>query len=372
MVDWDLVERRRSKGWDWDRIAEDPKVDFHADENAGDPGRALRALYYQRRSKSRRRPASSGDGGGATDLEPERRWTVERVAALLVPLLGVWFVLALVVPSPIGTFVPAIPYLAILLGIALAVLGYALLRATSRWNLAIRNSVVIGVVLGLVFAGGFGVAALVSGCPTLASTATATSEPMTFSKVGNALWSDNGAPVFFFYGSSACPFCSASSWAMVVALEAFGTLTGTYPDRSSPTDTYPNTPELVLASATLQSRWVSLQVAESTNDNQITAAATSGCVQSSYVSAYDNGGSIPFVVIGGQYYHVGAMVNPSSLSGLTATQVQDQINNQSGTAWNAISPTAFLLEAFLVKANGGQPNSVATNSSVAQWLLQIH
>jgi len=371
MVDWDVVERRRSKGWDWARIAEDPKVDFHADDNAGDPGRALRALYYQRRSKSRRRP-SSGDSEASTDTEPEKRWTLERVAALLVPLLAVWFVIALFVPSPVGTFVPAIPYIVILLVIALAVLGFALLRSASRWNIGIRNSLVMGVVLGLVVSGAFGVAALVSGCPTLSSGATATAEPMSFAKAANPLWADNGAPVFFFYGSTACPFCSASSWAMVVALEAFGTLTGTAYDRSSPTDTYPNTPEVVLSGAALQSKWVSMEIAESTNDNQITAAATTGCVQSAYVSAYDAGGSIPFVVIGGQYYHVGAMVNPASLQGLSASQVQSQINNQSGAAWDAISPTAFLLEAFLVKANGGQPASIASNSTVANWLGQIH
>jgi hypothetical protein len=178
--------------------------------------------------------------------------------------------------------------------------------------------------------------------------------------------------VFFFYGSAACPFCSASSWSMVVALEAFGTLSGTSYDRSSPTDVYPNTAEVVLTNAILQSKYVNLQVAESTNDNQITSAATSGCFQSSYVSTYDSVGSIPFVVVGGQFFHVGAMVNPSSLAGLSAQQIQGQINNQSGAAWNAISPVAYLLEAFLVKTDGGQPASVANNPSVAPLLAQIH
>ncbi|MFI5415391.1 MAG: DUF929 family protein, partial [Candidatus Lutacidiplasmatales archaeon] len=224
--------------------------------------------------------------------------------------------------------------------------------------------------LGVVFAGSFGVAALVSGCPTL--TSQTTGEPGSFSKANNALWADGGAPVFFFYGSAACPYCSASSWAMVVALQAFGTLSGAYQDHSSSTDVYPNTPELVLSDASLQSRWVSMRIAESTSDVSITPAATSGCIESSYVSSYDSIGSIPFVVIGGQYIHIGAMVNPASLTGLDATQVQSQISNQSGAAWNAISPTAYLIEAFLVKANGGQPTSVATSPSVAPLLAQIH
>ncbi|MFI5415389.1 MAG: hypothetical protein ACHQ16_07010, partial [Candidatus Lutacidiplasmatales archaeon] len=79
MVDWELVERRRSKGWEWDRIAEDPKVGFHADDSAGDAGRALRALYYQRRSKAKKRSSGSE---GEPDGVPARRWTLLRAAAI--------------------------------------------------------------------------------------------------------------------------------------------------------------------------------------------------------------------------------------------------------------------------------------------------
>jgi hypothetical protein len=369
MVDWDLVERRRSKGWDWDRIAEDPKVDFHADESAGDPGRALRALYYQRRSKTKRRPAS-GDGDSQVDLEPEKRWTLERVMAILVPLFGLWLLLAYVIPSPVGTYVPAIPDLVLAFLACVFILAYALLRSTDRWNATIRNAVILGCVLGLVVSGGLGITAVVNGCPTL--TSTVTGEPSSFSHVSNPLWAENGAPVFFFYGSAACPYCSASSWGMVVALEAFGTLTGTYYDRSNPNDVYPDTPETVLANAAYQSKYITLEVAESTDDNEITPAATTGCVQSAYVSAYDSGGSIPYVVIGGQYFHVGQMVDPASLQGMDYQEVQGQVNNQSGAAWNAISPTAYTLEAFMCKADGGQPTSACTDPSVAAILAQIH
>ncbi|HEV8049221.1 MAG TPA: DUF929 family protein, partial [Thermoplasmata archaeon] len=292
------------------------------------------------------------------------------VAAILTPLFGVWFVLALLIPSPVGTFLPAIPYLVILTLGAIGVFAFALLRSTNRWTTTIRNSLAIGVVLGLVLAGVFGVSALVSGCPTL--TSATSGEPSGFEKVNDAAWTVNGATAFFFYGSTACPFCSASSWAMEVALRAFGTLSGTSFDRSNPGDNYPNTPEVVLAGAILQSPYVDLQVAESTNDNQITSAPTSGCYQSSYVSAYDSLLNIPFVVIGGQYVHVGALVNPANLAGLTAPEVQGQIDNQSGAAWNSISPTAYLLEAFLVKTDGGVPTSLANSPSVAPLLSQIH
>jgi hypothetical protein len=370
MVDWDVVERRRAKGWDWARIAEDPKASFHADPSAGDPGRALRSLYYQRRSKSKRRPGSVDGDGVGEDAEPERRWTLLRLAAILAPLFGVWFLLAYVLPSPVGAIVPAVPLLVILMLLAIALLAFALLRSAERWTATVRTSLAVGAVLGLVVAGLVGLTAVLSGCPTLAPATT--SEPSHFQKANNPVWADNGAPVFFFYGSTACPFCSASSWAIEVALGAFGTLSGTHFDRSNPADSYPNTPEVILAGASYQSRWVSLRVAESTDSSHLTTPATNGCVESAYVGAYNAGDNFPFIVIGGQYFHVGTMVDPARLAGLTPAQVQGEVDNQSGSAWDAISPTAFLLEAFLLKVTGGQPPSVASNPAVASWLGQIH
>ena len=49
MVDWDRVEELRSKGKDWDEIADDPKVGFHPDSSVHEAGRALRGLYHRQR-----------------------------------------------------------------------------------------------------------------------------------------------------------------------------------------------------------------------------------------------------------------------------------------------------------------------------------
>lgn len=368
MVDWDQVEKLRSKGWDWDRIAEEPRADFHADEAAGAPGRALRTLYYQRRSKRQRRTGSAGKG--KEDEEPlSARWSLARIGYIVTPVFGVWFVLALAFPSPVGTYLPAVPTLGLFLAISAFVLVFGLLRATDKWTPVFRSSTVIGVILGFVVAGGFGLAAVTQGCPTL--TPNTSIEPQGWVKAANGEWAVNQAPVFFFFGSAACPFCSASSWAMVAALERFGSLSGTYYDHSSSTDVYPNTPEVVLAGATLQSQYVALVVGESTDNSHVTTPGLASCVQQAYVSAYDASG-IPFVVIAGQYIHSGTLVSPAALQGLSATQVQGQVSNQSGTAWNAIAPAAYLLEAFIVKANSGQPTSVANDPNVSGLLAQIH
>jgi hypothetical protein len=380
MVDWDYVDRRRAKGWDWDRIAEDPKAGFHAEADAGDPGRALRALYYQRRSKGRRAAGDSDrpNRDGTGDEGPRPYSLFARIGLILAPLFGIWFVLALVFPSPVGTYLAAVPWIGLLLAVGALVLAYGMLKSTTRWAPALRTSLVIGIILGFCVAGAMGGVALIQGCPTLTSTTTGMGS-FNWEKAKNPEWTESGVPVFFFYGSIACPYCSASSWAMANALMAFGNLMGTSYGSSNPGDVYPNTPEVILASATLTSQYVALHVDESTNPDQITTPATPSCIDTAYVSSYDSTGSIPYVVVGGLYIHVGQLVDPGQMrvpqtptgTPLTPQQVQGEINNQSGPAWNAVSGQMYFIEALIVHLNNGQPSGVAANPIVQQDLKQI-
>jgi Domain of unknown function (DUF929) len=373
MTDWEAVERLRSKGWDWDRIASDPKVEFHAEDTAGDPGRALRALYYQRRSRRQRRPSHGSkadrEADGKDPLRP--RWSLARVGFLLVPLLAIWLVLAYAYPSPVGVYIGWFPTLLFLLVIAVGVLCFGLLRALEKWNTVFRNTAVMGAIAGLVIAGGFGLAAVAAGCPSL--TPNTSAEPSNWQKAANPAWTSGGNPVFFFYGSVACPYCSASSWSMFLALSRFGQLSGYSYGYSSPTDQAgPNTPEVILAGTALQSQHITLDVAEATDPTTITLPGVSSCVEQAYVSSYGSGG-IPFIVIGGTFIHSGTLVQPSTLHGMTYQQVQGQISNQSGVAWDAVSGPAYVLEAFMVKADGANaPQNVATDPNVASVLVQIH
>ncbi len=371
MVDWDAVERLRSKGWDWDRIAADPKVGFHAEEAAGEPGRALRALYYQRRSKSQRRPSKSPDGSGAktgdADLKPP--WSLARIGYILVPLAAIWFVAAYAFPSPVGTYFPAIPYIGLILAVCGFVLAWGLLRTDERWSKVMRTSVISGVVIGLVIVGSFALVAEVNNCPTLSPISG--SEPQGWERASAPAWTSNGVPVFFFAGSEACPYCSASSWAMYFALERFGTITGTQLFHSNPGDTPSNIPEIVLANAQIQSQYVALDILEGQVDTTITIPPASSCTQQAYMSAYDTGGSIPFNTINGQYVHVGTLVDPTQLEGYTPQEINGQMLNQSEPAWGAVSPAMYMMEAFIVKANGGLPTSVAQDPNVAPLLAQI-
>jgi hypothetical protein len=280
----------------------------------------------------------------------------------------VWFLSAVLAPSPVGVYVPAVPVLAILFGISVLVLLLAVSRTSPRWSSTYRGSVTVGVVAGVVIAGGLAAAAIDQGCPYLPPTLSA--EPGGWGKANAPVWRSAGAPVLFFYGSVACPFCSASSWAILGALERFGNVSGLTFDRSSPSDAYPDTPEVVLVHLSVTSAYVRWDARESTNDNQIAPPPLGACVERAYVSAY-SGGAIPFVVVDGIYVHTGALVDPAGFAGQNASALASEIASGAGTGWSLVATAAYLLIAFLVKANGGAPTALARNPAVAADLGRI-
>jgi Domain of unknown function (DUF929) len=364
MVDWGRVEELRNKGWDWDRIADDPRVGYQAPRGVSDKGRALRTVYAKRaRTASREQRPEPSKSSQRTDQKS--KWTLARGGMLATPLFAIWFIVAYFVPSPVGVFISAIPALGIALAVSAAVLAFGLLRSDKRWSPAFRGAVAAGVIFGLLLTVIFGIVGVLLGFPTL--TATTTNEPDNFHHAANKAWTSDGKPVYFFFGSAACPYCSASSWAEVVALSRFGSLTGTSYDYSSSTDVYPNTPETVLAGASFSSGYFSLQVAESTYTGSIQLPGFGNDYQNAYFVAYDSGGSIPFIVIGGQYFTVGTLVDPAQLAGMSPAEVQAQIGAQSGTAWTAISPAADWVTAFMLKADGGQPASLLTGNVLTDY-----
>ncbi len=388
MVDWDRVEQLRKANWAWDEIAEDPKVGFQAAKGA-DPGRALQVLYRKRQGRGDRKEAAAPKPSKRLAEELDRKWTLARIGYLVVPLVGVWALVAYLAPSPVGLVLAAIPYVALLFAIAAVVLIYGLLRSARRWNKVFRSTLIGGLVLGLVFTGIVALAGvLVFGCPYLPPAAALGSQPGPgWAYAGVSPWQEGGMPVLYFYGATWCPYCSASSWALYKALTEFGTLTGQYTGFSSLSDVYPGTPEMVLANAQFTSSNISFVVNEDLSGVDGTFPGTSNCYESAYVAAY-SGSSIPFVAINGQYIHGGSsLIDPNDLTtyndantgGAGAGTVQSQVHSESGSAWSVISPQAYWIMAYLVKSTGAPVGylakqygwSSATQSGVQADLSQI-
>jgi hypothetical protein len=380
MVDWDRVEELRSKGWGWDRIAGDEDVGFHPEASVSDPGRALRALYHRQRHRAGRREDEEPERPKRADREAEEhRWTLPRIGFLLTPVFGIWAALAFVAPSPIGILIPAVPWLALGAVAAAFLLIFGLWRtAGKRWTPVLRTTLIGAVVLGFVISGIIGLTGFLAfGCPYLPPQSSLASQPNGWqSGTSIAAWQDGGTPVFYFYGATWCPYCSASSWALWKALTEFQTnfngqtsgLPGTSFYYSNPGDVYPSTPEVVLASAALTSPVLSLQVSEYywtlTSGTAGTFPGTSNCIQQAYVSAY-SGGSIPFVVINGQYVHSSAsLINPSDLSAWASTgapTVANDVLTESGQPWTIVESQAAQMCAFVLVSNGFSGASAVSN-----------
>ncbi len=368
MVDWNRVEDLRSKGWGWDRIADDPKVGFHPDTSVQEPGRALRGLYHRQRSRERRQDAPTAPSKKEAEVR-ERRWSLVRVGFLVAQVFAIWFSLAYLVPSPVGLILPAVPYLALGLAVAAFVLVFGLWRSGGpRWSKTFRTTLVTGVVLGLLVTGMLALGGvLFFGCPYLPSAASGTSQPGPgWSSYSVGAWQDGGHAVVYFYGATWCPYCSASSWAVWKALTEFGQVSGVYTGYSSSTDVYPSTPEMVLADAQVTSTTVSFQVSEDTSGVGGTFPPTANCYQQAYVSAY-SGGSIPFVVVDGVYVHGGSsLVNPADLqswSGSGAATVQSAVaseNTAPGSPWLVVQDQAWWVMAFIAKASGEPVGQLAS------------
>ncbi len=389
MVDWDRVQELRSKGWDWKDIAADPKVDFHADASAGSPGRALRALYHRtgRQGKPTAVQAAAAPKRGRKE-DLERRWSLLRIGYLAVPAVGIWFVLAFVAPSPIGLLVPAIPYVALGFAGVAFVLSYALWRRTDgrRWSPIYRTTVIGGVILGVVIAGGIGLGgSIIFGCPYLPPASSLSSQGGPgWATLSVHAWQENGVPVVFFYGATWCPYCSASSWAIYKALSEYATVvpTSLNTSHSDRTDVAPGTPEIVLANAVLTSKSgkgpdVAFQPAEEEEWGSHVYPATASCYQQAYVTAYASG--IPFVVVNGQSVHRGSFILPKELgpwsqSNMTngTSVVLKSVNTEAavgsyGDPWTVIQKAAWWLMAFIAKDLGYTPTTIGTLHTDFGW-----
>jgi hypothetical protein len=387
MVDWDRVEELRSKGWDWDRIADDPKVGFHPDSSVREPGRALRGLYHRQRSRQARRGEEERRVRPPSKEEREKaehKWTLVRSSYLAVPVVGIWFLFAYLVPSPVGLVLPAIPYLALVLVVVAFLLLFALFRSTAaRWNQVYRTTVIWGVILGLIVSGLIALGGALFGCPFLPPAAAGTSQPGPgWTSFSVTPWHENDLPTIYFYGATWCPFCSASSWALWKALEGYGTVSNVQFMYSAED----SIPEVVLANAQVTSSYVSFVVSEDTSGVQGTFPGTSGCIEAAYVTAY-SGGAIPFVVINGQYVHgsgvgSGSLIDPGSVQGYTTAQMETNVSAETGQPWSIVQGQTWWVMAFLAKSCGATPSnlpsqpyysgwSASTKTSVANDLAQI-
>ncbi len=185
------------------------------------------------------------------------------------------------------------------------------------------------------------------------------------------LTGSDGKPEMLYVGAEWCPYCAAERWAMVVALSRFGTFSRLSLIHSSSTDVYPNTPTLTFYKSTYTSKYLDFESREWYTVDKKTLQAPTGNDLSlftkydapPYVTA-QYAGSFPFIDVGNKYVDIGAQYVPSTLAGLTWSQVATDMKNPSSKVAKAIDGTANSITAAICKVVPNAPKSVCTSAAV--------
>jgi hypothetical protein len=200
-----------------------------------------------------------------------------------------------------------------------------------------------------------------------------TSNPPRILSGASPLTAD-GKPRILYVGAEYCPYCAAERWAVVAALDRFGTFSNLGQTTSSHVDVYPDTPTLSFHGATYTSKYLSFTGYETyTNQVQGTSykpldklPAGDGKIFDKYdfPPYFDSKGAIPFIDFGGKYGSQGATYSPQLLSGLTHQQVADALANPSSQIAQGAIGSANIFTAAICKLTDNQPANVCTSKAV--------
>jgi hypothetical protein len=194
--------------------------------------------------------------------------------------------------------------------------------------------------------------------------------------ITGAALTSGGKPEVLYIGAEYCPYCAAERWAMIVALNRFGTFSGLAPIRSAAKDGAGNTepfgltPTWTFAKSSYTSSFVTFTPVEGYTNipdkatGFYTVLQPPTAAQQALLNKYDaaNQGAIPFIDYGNRYVSVGASYNPGILSGLTWAQIADDLHDPSSTVAKSVLGTANFATAAICSLTNNQPASACTSA----------
>lgn len=176
-----------------------------------------------------------------------------------------------------------------------------------------------------------------------------------FNHVGAPIY-QGGKPELLFIGAQYCPHCAGQRWAIVKALNQFGTFSNV----TSSANDDGTIPTFDLHDAAYSSRYVAFIHKDLEDRNHQPLESLSSDEQALF-SQYDPSGGIPLVLVGG-YALLGDGYDLSVIQGKTFTAVQRAL--QRGDASNplvpAINAEANSITAFICHGDGMRPHSACS------------
>ncbi|EZQ02239.1 MULTISPECIES: DUF929 family protein [Acidianus] len=190
--------------------------------------------------------------------------------------------------------------------------------------------------------------------------------------IGNNTAFYEGKPVIIFIGAEWCPYCNAESWALLIALERFGNITGLQYMESSSSDIFPNTHGFSFTNVNYSSKYISFLEYEYQDRNYQPLQPVPQNIYKLWMNLTH--GSIPFIYIAGHFYQAGSNIYPGILAGKNWTYIISQISNKSSPIAKAIYTSANILTAMICQADGNHPSYVCDQEliqHIEQDLLQL-
>jgi hypothetical protein len=257
--------------------------------------------------------------------------------------------------------------------------------SNTGWIIGIAVIVVVGIALIIAVASGSSSSGDITGRQTasaalvgkvtgvpesvISQVGQGTSTPLPSPINGKSI-AVNGKPGVLYIGAEYCPFCATERWAMANALSRFGTFTGLKITNSATDDVDPGTKTLSFYQSTYKSDYIvftPVEVQNNTKGNLETPTAEQSQIQ----SAYDNGGSIPFIYFDGKYVITGATYDVSVLQGKTWDQIAAAMNDPSSAVAKGAIGAANAMTATICILTNNQPSKTCSVPAIQSLEQQI-
>jgi len=176
---------------------------------------------------------------------------------------------------------------------------------------------------------------------------------------GGTAFVTDGKPTVVFVGGEFCQYCAVERWALIVALNRFGNLTGLHYMTSAADEGDYATFSFVGSS--YSSNFISFRPFEAADRSQ----AALQTVPSNYTTVWDNyGGGYPFMDFGNTYVLSASIIaDPSIITGMNWTSIISNIQS-GGSAGQVILQAANTISAVICKITNNEPGSVCTANPI--------
>jgi Domain of unknown function (DUF929) len=226
------------------------------------------------------------------------------------------------------------------------------------------------------------IAALVKGVPTSTLNQVGAGDlsgPATFNvfKLTHGPLQRGGKPELLTMNLAWCPHCAADSWALAMALNRFGTLTGlrtidsgthycklvSDPCTLKPFPCFPHTHGLSFLRASYHSPYLSFApiVLQDVKGRNIESPTRK---ENSALNSFDQQGATPAVDIGGAFGFVNSGFSPGVLAHKSWSQIAGSLAHPANRVARSIDGLANLFSAAICKVTKGRPATVCRSHGV--------